>query len=179
MTHTRNIRPAGCGYFLSLNIYNTYDGSEYHIELVRLLTLCTAALARSQCQLWLFNKSAQFLLGKAGKIFCSSRLQSAQLSRESSESQVGVSFSFSVNRTCPAYNFFVLFFFKSAGRPVRSEHHRKAAGHCGAAEALLHPPVQAELSVFDDVLYRPEYLFQPGMDAVKSKKTTTVSSAGP
>ena len=140
MTHTRNIRPAGCGYFLSLNIYNTYDGSEYHIELVRLLTLCTAALARSQCQLWLFNKSAQFLLGKAGKIFCSSRLQSAQLSRESSESQVGVSFSFSVNRTCPAYNFFVcFFFFKSAGRPIRSEHHRKAAGHCGAAGSAAAP----------------------------------------
>ena len=36
----------------------------------------------------LFNKPAQIMLGKASKIFRSSRLQSAQLSRESSQSQV-------------------------------------------------------------------------------------------
>ena len=45
----------------------------------------------------LFNKPAQIMLGKASKIFRSSRLQSAQLSRESSQSQVGFS-CFSVNR---------------------------------------------------------------------------------
>ena len=36
----------------------------------------------------LFNKPAQIMLGKASKIFRSSRLQSAQLNRESSQSQV-------------------------------------------------------------------------------------------
>jgi hypothetical protein len=35
-------------------------------------------------------------------------------------------------------------------------------------EAQLHPLVQAESSVIVDVLYRPEYLFQPGTEARKS-----------
>ena len=34
-------------------------------------------------------------------------------------------------------------------------------------EAQLHPLVQAESSVIVDVLYRPEYLFQPGTEARK------------
>ena len=34
-------------------------------------------------------------------------------------------------------------------------------------EAQLHPLVQSESSVIVDVLYRPEYLFQPGTDARK------------
>ncbi|EFX61767.1 hypothetical protein DAPPUDRAFT_7943, partial [Daphnia pulex] len=34
-------------------------------------------------------------------------------------------------------------------------------------EAQLHPLVQAESSVIVDVLYRPEYFFQPGTEARK------------
>ena len=66
----------------------------------------------------LFNKPAQIMLGKASKIFRSSRLQSAQLNRESSQSQVWLFLVFHpVNRL-------TVFFFTFQLRPVRSEHYR-------------------------------------------------------
>lgn len=79
--------------------------------------------------------------GKTGKIFRSSRLQSAQLSRESSQSQLSVRFDRTIIEGLQ--DIVVLL------------------------EAQLHPLVQAESSVIVDVLYRPEYLFQPGTEARK------------
>jgi hypothetical protein len=90
----------------------------------------------------LFNKPALHLgVSKASKIFRSSRLQSAQLSRESSQSQLSVRFDRTIIEGLQ--DIVVLL------------------------EAQLHPLVQAESSVIVDVLYRPEYLFQPGTEARK------------
>jgi hypothetical protein len=90
----------------------------------------------------LFNKPALHLgASKASKIFRSSRLQSAQLSRESSQSQLSVRFDRTIIEGLQ--DIVVLL------------------------EAQLHPLVQAESSVIVDVLYRPEYLFQPGTEARK------------
>jgi hypothetical protein len=90
----------------------------------------------------LFNKPALHLgASKASKIFRSSRLQSAHLSRESSQSQLSVRFDRTIIEGLQ--DIVVLL------------------------EAQLHPLVQAESSVIVDVLYRPEYLFQPGTEARK------------
>lgn len=90
----------------------------------------------------LFNKPTLHLgASKASKIFRSSRLQSAQLSRESSQSQLSVRFDRTIIEGLQ--DIVVLL------------------------EAQLHPLVQAESSVIVDVLYRPEYLFQPGTEARK------------
>jgi hypothetical protein len=90
----------------------------------------------------LFNKPALHLgASKASKIFRSSRLQSAHLSRESSQSQLSVRFDRTIIEGLQ--DIVVLL------------------------EAQLHPLVQAESSVIVDVLYRPEYLLQPGTEARK------------
>ena len=119
----------------------------------------------------LFNKPAQIMLGKASKIFRSSRLQSAQLNRESSQSQVWLFLVFHpVNRL-------TVFFLHSSW----------VSGSIGASstglqdilvllEAQLHPLVQSESSVIVDVLYRPKYSSR-ARTPVKSA-TMAVSSAG-
>jgi hypothetical protein len=90
----------------------------------------------------LFNKPALHLgASKASKLFRSSSLQSVHLSRESSQSQLSVRFDRTIVEGLQ--DIVVLL------------------------EAQLHPLFQAEFSVFVNVLYRPEYFFQPGTEARK------------
>ena len=108
----------------------------------------------------LFNKPAQIMLGKASKIFRSFRLKSAQRSRESSQSQVWLFLVFHpVNRL-------TVFFYIPAERPVRSEHHRRSAGHCGSAGS---PAASSDSIRFVRHCRRPlpTGIFQPRTDARK------------
>ncbi len=82
----------------------------------------------------LFNKPT--LSSKTSKLFRGSR---HQLSREASQSQLGVRIDRSIIEGLQ--DIVVLL------------------------EAQLHPLVQAEYSVIVDVLYRPEHLFLPGTEA--------------
>ncbi|EFX88926.1 hypothetical protein DAPPUDRAFT_311044 [Daphnia pulex] len=88
-----------------------------------------------------YKKTLHFLASKASKIFRSSRLQSAHLSRESSQSQLSVRFDRTIVEGLQ--DIVVLL------------------------EAQLHPLVQAESSVIVSVLYRPKYLFQLCTEAGK------------
>ena len=76
----------------------------------------------------LFNKPAQIMLGKASKIFRSSRLQSAQLSRESSQSQVWLFLVFH-----PVNRLTVFFFTFQLGVRFDRSIIDWSAGHCGSA----------------------------------------------